>query len=222
MPPMTDLARWLGEAMKKKNLNLMAVATAIGVDMGTVSRIRLGKQVPQPLVLDALAKLLDLDPDEAKRRRALQVGSGPQSLMSFVPRQSRSPRAVQEIPVAELSASAGPMTDVIEEGEPFTRVPGMLFRIRIAGDSMMPDWKSGELVEFLSLTKNSPDIAAGNDYFVESMEGLATFKRLQRIERHGLTFWAINRKKFPATVRLALHEIACIGLAMGAFIPRKT
>jgi hypothetical protein len=128
---------------------------------------------------------------------------------------------IGEIPVYELSLSAGPWSDVIDlEGGDLPQQTDGPFRMFISGDSMEPLWRDGEIVEF-----HPVDLAAleqSEDYCVQRTDGLATFKRLLGISGNSLRFGAINEKKHPAELHVDRGQIRQIGHAVGVFQPRRS
>jgi len=115
---------------------------------------------------------------------------------------------VPEIPLFELSLAAGPWVDVEGVGhrEDLLVLEEPRFRVRLAGDSMQPRYRSGAVVEFRTIMPD--DIEVGKDYYVQKSDGTATFKRVAGMDQEGLTLAAINKRKYPKPLRVVWQEFA--------------
>ena len=131
---------------------------------------------------------------------------------------------VERIPFFEQCVAAGVWVDVTDNEDGGARVtPAQLrqglFRVRIRGDSMTPRFPDGSVIEFrlLRTPMGVPDFEAttsGECYYVQLVDGRATFKRLDSRDANTLTLRAINKRKYkkPLTcdvadvVRLAAFE----------------
>jgi SOS-response transcriptional repressor LexA len=131
-------------------------------------------------------------------------------------------QAVDEIPMFDLSLSAGPWSDVLDV--PDICDPQMiqrgLFRVRISGNSMSPDYKSGMILEFRCLRPGEDRIEVGKDYYVQRDDGSATFKRVEAIYDGHIVLQALNRKLFPQPFEVQRSEITRMARCVGVFDPR--
>ncbi len=87
-----------------------------------------------------------------------------------------------------------------------------LFRVRLSGDSMMPRFKSLEIVEFRVIQPD--DLQPGKDYYVQLSDGTATFKRLQRVADETMELRALNREKYKKAFHVAMIDVTRIALAV--------
>ena len=103
--------------------------------------------------------------------------------------------AVPDIPLFDLPLAAGGWKEVHESmvvQDAGTLLRGR-FRVRLSGDSMMPLYDDGQVVEF----QYDHGTEVGRDYYVQLNDGTATFKQLYRVERDGIILVARNRQKYP-------------------------
>jgi hypothetical protein len=116
-----------------------------------------------------------------------------------------SEQPVPRIPTFDLPLAAGPWVEVEQIAE--IREPGMidqgLFRVRLRGDSMSPEYPDGQVVEFKCLRVEYEGAEVGRDYYVQKSDGTATFKRLDDVTEDELVLVAINRMKYPEPMRVA-------------------
>jgi Peptidase S24-like len=126
-----------------------------------------------------------------------------------------------EIPMFDLSVAAGPWTDVLDVPEVWgdDTIQQGLFRVRIAGDSMLPRFKTGMIIEFQCLRDGRHFLAIGADYYVQKADGSATFKRLVAIGDDILTFRALNEKKYPKRIVVARSDITRMAIALAEYKP---
>ena len=152
-----------------------------------------------------------------KMRRAIRDSAGPG--LYNVP-EVRDSDVLPEVPQFDLSVAAGPWADVAETGEVWgdVQIALGLFRVRISGDSMMPDYKSGQIVEFKCHRDGVDELKPGCDYYVQKGDGLATFKRLVKIGAESLEFKAINTRKYAGIIVVRGTEVVRMGRAMGILL----
>ena len=124
-----------------------------------------------------------------------------------------------EIPTFEMSVAAGPWADVTDIAE--VHQPGQidhgLFRIRIAGESMKPNYKTGMVIEFQCLREGRDKLFPGRDYYVQRRDGTATFKRLKEIYEERLVLHALNQRVCKGTMEVQRAEITRMAIARGEF-----
>lgn len=127
---------------------------------------------------------------------------------------------VSDIPIFDLSVAAGPWADVSEVGEVYR--PGQidcgLFRVHIAGDSMMPKYRSGEIIEFRVVRFGVDSLEIGADYYVQKDDD-ATFKRLEKVTDEMYILRAINVKKYPRAMSVPHQSVRRMAIATGWFKP---
>lgn len=121
-----------------------------------------------------------------------------------------------EIPTFDMSVAAGPWADVTDIAEVFH--PGQidhgLFRIRIAGESMTPTYKSGMVIEFQCLREGRDRLMIGEDYYVQKRDGTATFKRLKEVHEDRLVLFALNQRSCKGTMSVERGEIVRMAIAL--------
>lgn len=122
-----------------------------------------------------------------------------------------------EVPMFDLSVAAGTWTDVSDvEGVMLTedQIRQGLFRVRIAGDSMKPDYQSGEVIEFKCLRVAHEGPIEGADYYVQKNDGTATFKRMADIDEDSYTLVAVNTKKYNKPLIVSKQEVVRMARAV--------
>lgn len=131
-----------------------------------------------------------------------------------------------EVPLFELSVAAGLWTDISDvEGVALSddQIRQGLFRVRIAGDSMKPDYQNGEVIEFKCLRIAHEGPVEGADYYVQKNDGTATFKRLADMDEDSYTLVAVNTKKYNKPLTVAKQEVVRMARAVAkvTLIERK-
>lgn len=221
-----------GEEFRKireeRFLTLGEMAEKLGMSLGGVARIE-GKFVTRvmPKTLRRLADLVGATPEGVKARVALtaeQLAAHGKESLGEKGEDAIDPADVQqldEIPTFDLSVAAGEWADVLDVPEVcgHDQIAQGLFRVRISGDSMLPTYKTGMVIEFECLRDGGNILQAGRDYYVQRNDGAATFKRLQKIAEEELILRAINAKKYPKPMPVARTSITRMALARGQYIP---
>ena len=110
---------------------------------------------------------------------------------------------VAEIPFFDLPIAAGGWTQVTDNEDGGYRLTTAqkqqgLFRVRVRGDSMMPKYPDGTIVEFKMLLtsdgmRDCTKLEIGKRYYVQLDDGMGTFKQLADCTREGLALLATNR-----------------------------
>lgn len=123
----------------------------------------------------------------------------------------------EPIPLFELCVAAGHWVDVTDNQEAGHHVTEAqirqgLFRVRLRGDSMKPRFPDGATVEFrlLRTPEGTPDFeatAAGECYYVQKVDGTATFKTLESRDRDTLVLRAINRRKYKEPLMCEVADV---------------
>lgn len=120
---------------------------------------------------------------------------------------------VDPVPTFDAAVAAGPWTEVGEVAELHDSrlIENGVFRIKIKGDSMEPNYHEGNLIEFKIMRDGGPIsegdvLLVGKDYYVQVGDE-ATFKRLSKIDDEELVFQAINRKKYPKPIMVRRAQI---------------
>lgn len=93
------------------------------------------------------------------------------------------------------------------------------FAIRIVGDSMEKVWPNGSHVLFRVLRDESPSV--GKCYYVCRNDNQATFKRLESMDDDQLVFRAVNKRKYPKPMPVAVQEVARMAEAEFIFVRPK-
>src|SRR5690606_3607354 len=91
------------------------------------------------------------------------------------------------IPQFDLAVAAGPWVEVFDVGQlrDQRQIDDGLFRIRISGDSMLPTFGDGDVVEFRCVRDFPHGLKIGRAYYIQR-DTQATFKRLARVGRSAL------------------------------------
>ena len=115
-----------------------------------------------------------------------------------------SMESVPNIPLFDLGVAAGGWVEITCEAEVCDprQMDHGLFRIRIRGDSMEPDYQDGEVVEFRCLREDRDGFEKGLDYYFQRSDGTATFKRLEKSDEETLWLRPLNRKKYPRLIEV--------------------
>lgn len=186
-------------------LSQREIASILGVSerrVGKIENSEIAKLRPQ--TFRALAAHLKLSPDQL--RALLGVDSvaevGDWAHIEITP--------IKPVPVFDAAVAAGNWIEVPEAMtlyDPHAIDDGH-FRIRVTGDSMMPDYQSGMIIELVCLRDgmNAQPLRVGGDYYIQR-DTMATFKRLSVIEDEQLVFLALNRKKYPQPYIVLRAEI---------------
>lgn len=219
----------LNEWLKQKELKLRthlawAVAEALGVDKLAKTRAQLRAITAEPrtsweIILfgaEAAETARGVDELFAKNKRNWPTTKEDDDGPGRIIRDHLS-----EIPLFELSLAAGPWSDVADLPEicgPDSLRQG-LFRVRLAGDSMLQKYKSGVIVEFECLRCEMDSMEIGRDYYVQKNDGTATFKRVENATELELTLRALNRKKYPKAMIVERSTIVRMAVARGLFTP---
>lgn len=121
-----------------------------------------------------------------------------------------------EIPLFELSVACGTWTDVSEVEDVLSpaQIEQGLFRVRLAGDSMTPEYRAGQVVEFRCVRVGHDGLVAGRDYYIQRADGCATFKRVERFDDDVITLRALNKKKYPKALTVERGLVVRMALAV--------
>ncbi len=128
-----------------------------------------------------------------------------------------------KVPEYEVAVAAGEWVETTEEegGSAPWRIDHGVFRIRIRGDSMKPEYKDGQIIEFQCLRFDVHSPVVGCDYYVQQSDGRATFKRMEKIDEDYYTLRAINRKKYSKPMVVSKDMVSRMALALGQYIPKN-
>jgi SOS-response transcriptional repressor LexA len=127
------------------------------------------------------------------------------------------------IPVFDRNLAAGKWTHAIgvEESEVSREQYELgLFRVRIAGDSMKPDYEDGAIVEFRVLRIADDGLEVGGDFYIQRDDDMATFKRVVGIRDEVVTLSAVNKRKHPEPMTVEYARIVRAARAVGIYSPR--
>jgi transcriptional regulator with XRE-family HTH domain len=126
-----------------------------------------------------------------------------------------------DIPMFDLSVACGTWVDVSDVPQVCNgdSIEQGLFRVRLAGDSMMPMYKNGMIIEFKCLRFGEDVIEAGKDYYVQRADGMATFKTVYKATPEKLELRALNRKKYKEPMIVEMVDVVRMARAMGEYKP---
>ncbi len=134
-----------------------------------------------------------------------------------------SEQKISRIPLFDLEVAAGGWVEVAAVGEVCDpmQIDAGIFRVRVRGESMKPDWPNGSIVEFECLRGEHGQLVIGEDYYVQRSDGLASFKRLAAMGEEELVFQAINRRRFKESMPVNRRDVVKMAMATGTFTERK-
>lgn len=200
----------------------------------TISRAERGKAVPHwktlrafcelfGIAFEQIAPLLEHAHEEGlKGGMRIVAASKAQDEKIDANVEPYSEEKVPSIPQFEADLAAGAWTDVPQMAVCDPRqIDHGIFRVRLRGDSMTPDYKDGQIAEFQCLRCSRDGIVKGEDYYVQRSDGTATFKRVDGFSDEELVLRAINRKKFPKPMRVPWDEVVRLAVYTGEFKPKK-
>lgn len=200
------IAEWIRSNRRKKGMSQTALARRAKVTVDTISRAEIGKTVPQWGTLTALCEVFGIPFEQVEP--LLKVGGAP-AIDVGEANVGAPVRLPAEPPVFELSVAAGGWADVGDvEGicDP-AQIEQGIFCVRLAGDSMMPDYPNGQVVAFRCLPRGREELVVGRDYYVQRHDGCATFKRLSKIGARAYTLVAINAARYPKPIVVAAAQV---------------
>lgn len=120
------------------------------------------------------------------------------------------------VPEFDLRIAAGPWIDVGDEAaspdNSYAVVQGR-FRVRVRGDSMEPRWPDGSMIEFRRIVLGREHLPFGEDCYVQTADGRATFKRLESGDEDHIVLRAVNAAKYPKKMTVAVQEIVNVAVA---------
>lgn len=176
---------------------LRAVAALLGQDFG-FRRLRLLPDVGD--VADTATMRQLVDGGESMSRASVE---------NVVP---SSKVRVAAIPLFDLPLAAGGWNEVPEAARLSDKgfEQRGRFRVRLSGDSMMDLFADGQIVEFEYVLGTE----FGRDYYVQLLDGGATFKRLVKIERDETVVLAALNPKYPKPLRVPAKLVAHYALAV--------
>ena len=166
------------------------LANKLGTNQPAISKIYSGYAVPSENIIDAIRALWGEDISgkvrEAKKQRSREL----RNVVEVVNRKCyiderkviNTLKKETEKPRLDLSAIAGLPTEYVEdysELQPvIQQIPKYDFTIKISGDSMMPEYQSGDEVACLKIRKGE-FIQWGKVYVINTSQG-AFIKRLYK------------------------------------------
>lgn len=212
-----------GDILRRERLRLALTQKELGDRIG-LSEIRIRKIEKQkvtgiyPPAFRKLGELLKLEIPELRKLIGYSNGHDKSVGDELVDRSNielGSEVPVPEIPLFDLPLAAGEwmeITDLCEVSEKQLHL--QLFRVRLQGDSMKPEYPDRTIVEFRCLRRHLDDVEVGQDYYVQRSDGYATFKRVEKIDEDTITLVAINKKKYPKRLVVARQEVSRVALAV--------
>lgn len=102
------------------------------------------------------------------------------------------------VPIAELNLNDPRQRRIVERG---------LFRLRIEGDCMEPDYPHGSVIEFQLFRHDDEPLIVNSDYVFCRIDGTATFKKLVAKTDEILSLAAINQLTHPGIFTVPTQEI---------------
>lgn len=138
------------------------------------------------------------DAMEAKRKARREAEGFDQNVDPF------SEAKVPKVPFFEAPLAAGEWLDVSDIGEVCDphQIDHGLFRVRLRGDSMTPNYPDGQVVEFQCIREDREAPLVGRDYYFQRDDGFATFKRLEKIDEDEFILRPLNKRKYPKAMKV--------------------
>ena len=123
-----------------------------------------------------------------------------------------------EVPTYEAKVAACNWLPIEEVYEVDTResaqiVDAGLFRVRIVGDCMEPQWKDGELIEFRIVRLDREAWPVGRDCVLIHCDDMVTFKHVYRVDDETVTLYALNKAKYPSPIVVPKQMVTRIAVA---------
>lgn len=168
----------LKKLREESELKQESLAAKLGINRSTISMYERDQRMPSPDVLKKYADIFDVSLDyilgKSKKRNA------------------ESDSQKYEVPVFYAVACGNPFVadeDIIdwEEIDPKLKSQGEHFGVKLRGDSMLPDFKDGDVV----IVRQQSDIDSGSIAIVRVNGDEATMKIVQK-SKDGITLIATN------------------------------
>lgn len=203
--------------MYEGNISRNELAKKLGTNQPTISKIYSGDAVPSEEMISTIFSLWGVDIEEkvreAKRNRSRVV----RNVMVVEKKPKIDTEKIiggMEKPRIELSAIAGLPTEYLDDYSDMQpiipQLPKYDFTIKISGDSMIPEYQSGDEVACLKLNKGD-FIQWGKAHVVNTSQG-AFIKRIYKGE-NGIICRSDN-EKYPA-FEVREEDVYCIALVVG-------
>lgn len=222
-----NLANWIKTERRKRGWSQLDLAKKANVTSDTISRIELGKRIPQWGTIRTICELFGVPFEQVSGllERAHEEGlkAGMRIVKASREQDARldqnvepySETTVDEIPFFEADLAAGGWADVTEHAVCDPRqIDHGKFRVRLRGESMLPRYPDGQVVTFRCLRASREGPVVGRDYYVQRSDGSATFKRLGEIEEEMYVLRALNKKKFPRPLRVNRADVTRMAVAI--------
>lgn len=213
------ISRIVRQRRARKALTQTELAIASGLSLPTVQNIEsaIGKKAATGRTLRKLAKGFEINADEFLKELGFEDDDSPSSLHPG-PTFHAPPTFLLPCPAshwAELVDVDG-VTDERDQ-----RIVGQgLFRVKISGRCMEPNWPDGSFVEF-EIWRHDSHPPEGEDVALTTSAGMTTFKRLSIDKaKQEYVLRSIN-PEMPVELRVPYTETARIAVAVGTFTPKR-
>ena len=215
--------KYMGERLKliRKSLGLTQeqLAQRLGVGKTALSMIETGKARLSTRNRNILVQELNVNPDWLESGRGEMFNAEP-SLSSAYSRGAEIGMPLQSVPLYSIEATAG-LVPLFEQQSSYTPVnyihipnlPKCDGAVYVAGDSMYPLLKSGDIVLYKQL-HDLNDIFWGDMYLLSidiDGEEYITVKYIQRAEREGY-IKLVSQNPHHADKEIALSRVRAIAL----------
>lgn len=209
---MEHFGKWLRVLVEGSGRSKKKFASDIGVEAVTLrSWFNSPRPSLRPENLVNLAKALGTHKEVLEERLRAAVVEPDQNI------EVGSMRTLDEIPTFDRDLAAGGWTEAITVNEDeisFAQIKQGLFRVRLSGDSMTPDYKNGNVVEFRVINVCMEGLAEGADFYIQRDDELATFKRVEKLSEEMVTLRALNKKKYPEPMMVETSRIVRCAIAV--------
>ena len=196
-----SIGRRLKHLREDANMKQDNLATLLGVKRPTISMYERDARIPSTEVLEKYAKVFDVSTDYILGRT--------------LKKKHDSNNAKYEIPVFYAVACGNPFVadeDIIdwEEIDPNLKSQGEHFGVKLMGDSMLPDFKDGDVV----IVRKQSDVDSGDIAIVLVNGDEATMKIVEK-SAEGITLIATNPSvflpKFYTNSQIETTPVSIIG-----------
>lgn len=223
-----ELGKIILATRERKGWTHTHLANLANVSISYIQKLESGSQRNAPRARDVfkVAAALGADVEEWNTKYLEPIRQLKQIDSPNVPQHK--PIEMEPIPMWECAIAAGGWVEcddvfkfATDSLEYRSILKQGLFRVRISGDSMEPDWHDGSWVEFKRMYADENGFERGEDYYIHRADNKATFKRYLRSDEDAHYFVAVNRKKYKNEIVVPRHDVALVAIAVGTFQPKK-
>ena len=219
---MNKVAHWLSACLKARNWTVAELNRISKVSRRSIERAESGTFTPQLGTVHRLADAFGISRDAIDRYldgRSMVLPLPPEHPDGIDPRAivlnpiydiDVSATVWVNVPIAELNTEDPQQRAILEDGR---------FELRIVVDCMEPSYPHGSIVRCRLIRTDLEMMPVNHAYVFCKNDGTATFKVLVKMQDDHFVLAAINQKKYPKPVKVAVDEIVRIAKAVGLVLP---